>query len=462
MKRLLIVEDEKILRENLQSMFSEHGYEAEAAPNGGDAIRRLDQERFDLVITDMRMPEADGMGVLRKARQMDENTLVLVMTAYGSVESAVEAMRFGAYDYIQKPFELDELEMKVMRAFDHQRESRQLEALKSRDGEESDIVAESQEMKQVLGVVQKVARSKATVLITGETGTGKEKVAEAIHRGSWRAEHNLVKVNCAAIPEELIESELFGHERGAFTGALRRKIGRFELADEGTLFLDEISSMSPRTQAKLLRALQDQEFERVGGERTLKVDVRVVAATNRDLLEAIDRGEFRSDLFHRLSVVNIRIPALRQRKADILPLAALFLRKYALEMHRNVRGFAEEVKGLLLEHPWPGNVRELKNAMERTVLMSEREWITPGDISLFEVRSAPAGAAPTLERIPESMDLERLEREAVLQALERANWVQKDAAAALGISSRVMNYKVKKYNFKNPRWNRNKPSAGDC
>lgn len=459
MKRLLIVEDEKILRDNLQAMFSEHGYQAETAPNGGDAIRLLEQERFDLIITDMRMPEVDGLGVLRKARQVDESTLVLVMTAYGSVESAVEAMRFGAYDYVQKPFDLDELEMKVMRAFDHQRESRQLEALKSRESEEPDIVSESREMKQVMAVVQKVARSKATVLITGETGTGKEKVAEAIHRGSWRAEHSLVKVNCAAIPEDLIESELFGHERGAFTGALRRKTGRFEMADEGTLFLDEISSMSPRTQAKLLRALQDQEFERVGGERTLKVDVRVVAATNRDLLEAIDRGEFRTDLFHRLSVVNIQIPPLRQRKADILPLAVIFLQKYSREMHRNIQGFTEEAKTLLLEHPWPGNVRELKNAMERTVLMSEREWIAPEEISLFDVRAPSAQAPPIRTRVPESMDLERMEREAVLQALERANWVQKDAAMALGISSRVMNYKVKKYNFKNPRWNRNKPPA---
>ncbi|PYQ10155.1 MAG: hypothetical protein DMH00_11765 [Acidobacteria bacterium] len=462
MKRILIAEDEKILRENLQTMFTEHGYQAEVAPNGTEALRRLDQDHFDLVITDMRMPEADGLEVLRKARQVDENTLVLVMTAYGSVESAVNAMRFGAYDYIQKPFELDELELKIMRAFDHQRESRQLEALKVVEGPETDIVSESQQMKQVLAIVQRVARSKATVLITGETGTGKERVAEAVHRNSWRTEHNLVKVNCAAIPEELIESELFGHERGAFTGALRRKIGRFELADEGTLFLDEISSMSPRTQAKLLRALQDQEFERVGGERTLKVDVRVVAATNRDLLDAIDRGEFRSDLFHRLSVVNIAIPPLRERRADIPPLSRIFLGKYCREMHRNIRGFDEEAQALLLEHPWSGNVRELKNAIERTVLMCDREWITPGDISLFETRSPSAAQSqPPGGRMPTGLDLEEMERQAVLEALQRANWVQKDAATALGISSRVINYKIKKYNFKNPRWNRNRPAPGD-
>jgi DNA-binding NtrC family response regulator len=461
MKRLLIVEDEKILRENLQVMFTEHGYQAEAAPNGGEAIRRLEQEHFDLVITDMKMPEADGLDVVRKARQMDDNTLVVVMTAFGSVESAVNAMRFGAYDYIQKPFDVDELELKIMRAFDHQRETRQLEALRTLESSQSEIVAESVEMKHVLSVVQRVARSKATVLITGETGTGKERVAEAVHQKSWRAEHNLVKVNCAAIPEELIESELFGHERGAFTGALRRKVGRFELADEGTLFLDEISSMSPRTQAKLLRALQDQEFERVGGERTMKVDVRMVAATNQDLLEAIDRGDFRNDLFHRLSVVNIRIPPLRERRADILPLAKEFLEKYCREMHRNIRGFTQEAQVLLLEHPWPGNVRELKNAIERTVLMCDQEWISPGDISLFEARSASGGSFPAPARIPTGLDLEEMERQAVLEALQRANWVQKDAAAALGISSRVMNYKIKKYNFKNPRWNRNKPAISE-
>jgi transcriptional regulator with GAF, ATPase, and Fis domain len=233
------------------------------------------------------------------------------------------------------------------------------------------------------------------------------------------------------------------------------------MADEGTLFLDEVGNMSPRTQAKVLRVLQDQEFERVGGEKSLTVDVRVVAATNHDLMEAIDRGEFRSDLFHRLSVVNIWIPPLRERAADILPLTAIFLEKYSQEMHRSFEGLTEEARRVLLEHPWPGNVRELKNTVERTVLMAEGQWITPEDISLFEVRPGASGtAAPTASALP-ALDLEKLEQQAVLAALERANWVQKDAAAALGISSRVMNYKVRKYNFKNPRWNRNRPEQQD-
>jgi two-component system, NtrC family, response regulator AtoC len=452
------VEDERLFRNNLREAFSGHGYHVEVASDGAEALQRLDRERFNLVITDMKMPRASGLEVLAKARTRDENTVVMVMTAFADVPSAVEAMRLGAYDYIQKPFELEELELKVMRAFDHQREARQLEALREEDGAEIDLVCESAEMKGVMAVVRKVARSKATVLITGETGTGKERVAEAIHRLSWRAEHNLVKVNCAALSEELIESELFGHERGAFTGALRRKIGRFELADEGTLFLDEVGNMSPRTQAKVLRVLQDQEFERVGGEKTIQVDVRVVAATNHDLMEAIDRGEFRNDLFHRLSVVNIWIPPLRSRKTDILPLARIFLERYGREMHRTFAGLTEETEKMLLGHSWPGNVRELKNTIERTVLMAEGDRIAPSDVSLFEVRSgSPArrGVGPPLAEV----DLAKLEQRAVLEALERANWVQKDAAAALGISSRVMNYKVRKFQLKNPRWSRNKPET---
>jgi two-component system response regulator AtoC len=455
LKRLLIVEDELLLRNNLQEAFSGNEYHVEVASDGAEALQRLDQERFNMVITDMKMPKASGLEVLTQARMKDANALVMVMTAYADIPSAVEAMRRGAYDYIQKPFDLEDLERRVMRAFDHQSEARQLEALREHEGECPDLLCESAEMKGVMAVVQKVAHSKATILITGETGTGKEMVAEAIHRISTRAQHSLVKVNCAALSEELIESELFGHERGAFTGALRRKIGRFELANEGTLFLDEVGNMSPRTQAKVLRALQDQEFERVGGEQTIKVDVRVVAATNRDLVEAIDQGEFRNDLFHRLSVVNIWIPPLRSRTADILPLAKIFLERHGREMHRSFHGFTQEAQNVLMEHSWPGNVRELKNTLERTVLMAEGDWIAPSDISLFEVRPGPV--SPVCARQPlAEMDLANLEQRAVLEALERANWVQKDAAMALGISSRVINYKVRKYNFKNPRWSRNK------
>jgi len=459
-KRLLIVEDEGILRDNLTSVFLEHGYETKAVATGTDALKLLDREQFDLVITDIRMPGADGLAVLRKAREGGDNALVLVMTAYGTVDSAVEAMRLGAHDYIQKPFDLDELEMKVVRALDHQREFRQLEVL--RDVEPGSIISRSPTMARVLGIVDRVARSKATVLITGETGTGKERVAEAIHLQSWRKEHNLVKVNCAAIPEELIESELFGYERGAFTGALRRRMGRFELADEGTLFLDEVGSMSLRTQAKLLRVLQDHEFERVGGEKTIRVDVRLIAATNRDLPQAISEGLFREDLFHRLSVVNIHIPPLRDRRDDILPLANAFLDKYRRELHREVKGLTEACEEKLLAHPWPGNVRELKNAIERGVLMSDGEWIPPETLSLLEPASEEGGSEDRRSPQPPNYHLEEIEKQAVLDALERANWVQKDAAGILGISSRVMNYKIRKFNVRYRRWNKNRPLKPDA
>ena len=459
--RVLVVDDEPGIRQSLCGVLEDEGYQAAAADSGEACLEELARQAYDLVLLDVWLPGMDGLEALARIQEIpfEDRPVAVMISGHGTIETAVRSTKLGAFDFLEKPLTIPKVSIVVKNALQHRR--LELENQRLRDVGESRyrIIGESVPMKALRQQLRLMAGTNGRVLIYGESGTGKELVAHAIHATSQRANEAFVEVNCAAIPEELIESELFGHERGAFTGALRRKIGRFELADEGTLFLDEIGSMSPRTQAKLLRALQDQEFERVGGERTLKVDVRVVAATNRDLLQAIDRGEFRDDLFHRLSVVNIRIPALRQRKADILPLAALFLKKYAVEMHRNIQGFTDEAKALLLEHPWPGNVRELKNAMERTVLMSEREWITPGEISLFEVRAPAAESGASPERIPESMDLERLEREAVLQALERANWVQKEAAAALGISSRVMNYKVKKYNFKNPRWNRNKPTA---
>jgi len=456
MKRLLIVENEKILRENLAEIFVEKGYEVDTAPHGRGALQRLDAGRYDLVIADLRMPKASGLEILQKALQRDENAPVIVMTAYADVPSAVEAMRLGAYDYIQKPFELEELEMKVMRAFDRMRESRLLQALKTRELDGTNIVFESPEMQKVLTLARKVAKTKATVLITGEAGTGKEKVAEAIHRESWRSEHGLVKLNCSAFSEDLIDSELFGCEAGGCPGVQRRKVGRFELADEGTLFLDEVSCLPPPTQERLLRAIQDQEFERVGGETTIKVDVRLIAATGRNLSDEVEQGKFSQDLFYRLAVYEIPVPPLRERKGDILPLARLFLEKYCREIHRSIRGFTPEAERLLLEHSWPGNVRELNTTIERSVLITDQEWISPDQIPRPEVRPPREGSLRRDGSLTEGMELEEMERAAVLQALERSNWVQKDAAVILGISSRVMNYKIKKYNFRNPRWRRNR------
>ncbi|HMC82597.1 MAG TPA: sigma-54 dependent transcriptional regulator [Candidatus Polarisedimenticolia bacterium] len=457
MKRLFIVEDEKILRENLAELFVQKGYAVELAPQGRGALARIEEERFDLVIADVRLPKASGLEVLRLARMKDEGALVLVMTAYGSVDSAVEAMRWGAYDYIQKPFELEELEMKVMRAFERQRESRVLEALKTRELDGADIVFESPRMREVLALARRTAKTKATVLITGETGTGKEKIAEVIHRESWRSEHGLVKLNCTAFSPDALEGELFGTE----TGGRLRKVGRFELADEGTLFLDEIGHLPAPSQTRLLRAIQDQEFERIGGSKAIKVDVRVVASTNRNLEEAAGSGEFQRELLQRLSIVDIRVPPLRERKEDILTLARMFLERYCREMHRPLDGFTQDAERLLVEHSWPGNVRELNTAIERSVLMADRGRISADQISLFEVRPRAHARRPMGEPLPAGMELEELEREAIRQALERANWVQRKAAESLGVSSRVMNYKIRKYNFRNPRWRRYRsPESG--
>jgi Nif-specific regulatory protein len=322
------------------------------------------------------------------------------------------------------------------------------------------IVGESPQMKEVFRTIEKVARSNATVIILGETGVGKELVAEALHRNSSRADRPFVKMNCAALHESLLESELFGHERGAFTGADRQRTGRFELANEGTLFLDEIGNMSASTQTKVLRVLQEREFERLGGSRTIKVDVRVVAATNKNLEDEVRRGDFREDLYYRLNVVNLKVPALRERKEDIVPLASYFIQRFAAELKKDVRGLEPNAVKSLKRHTWPGNIRELENAIERAVLMCEGHFINDEDLNLFPAGAAsPAGDNVTslnLRLPPNGINLDDLEKLAILEALRISNWVQKDAASFLGISSRVMNYKVAKYEIKSPRWSKNK------
>jgi DNA-binding NtrC family response regulator len=391
---------------------------------------------------------------------INEGTVGLVMTAYGTVESAVEAMKAGAYDYVLKPFDLEEMEMKVERAVEHRRLLARIEAY---DRSEivprfENIVGESPQMREVFRTIEKVARSNATVLVLGETGVGKELVAEALHRNSSRADRPFVKMNCAALHESLLESELFGHERGAFTGADRQRTGRFELANEGTLFLDEIGNMTPSTQTKVLRVLQEREFERLGGSRTVKVDVRLVAATNKDLEEAIKHGEFREDLYYRLNVVSVNVPPLRERKEDIVPLASHFIDRFAKELKKDVRGLEPAAVRALKRHTWPGNIRELENTIERAVLMAESRFLQEDDLNLGASGRSPADnvASLNLRLPPTGIALDELERQAILEALRISNWVQKDAAKFLGISSRVMNYKVAKYEIKNTRWSKNK------
>jgi DNA-binding NtrC family response regulator len=462
MKKILVAEDEPTLREGIAAAFRDRDWQVSEAADAGQAIARLEEEVFDVLLTDYKMPDRSGLEVLKRCKMLNEGTVAVVMTAYGTVESAVEAMKAGAFDYALKPFDLEELEMKVERALEHRRLIVRLQAY---DRETiipkfENIVGESPQMKEVFRTIEKVARSNATVIILGETGVGKELVAEALHRNSSRADRPFVKMNCAALHESLLESELFGHERGAFTGADRQRTGRFELANEGTLFLDEIGNMSASTQTKVLRVLQEREFERLGGSRTIKVDVRVVAATNKNLEDEVRRGDFREDLYYRLNVVNLKVPALRERKEDIIPLASYFIQRFAAELKKDVRGLEPNAVKSLKRHTWPGNIRELENAIERAVLMCEGHFINDEDLNLFPAGAAsPAGDNVTslnLRLPPNGINLDDLEKLAILEALRISNWVQKDAASFLGISSRVMNYKVAKYEIKSPRWSKNK------
>ncbi len=459
MRKILVAEDERNLREGIAEAFRDAGHEVVEAADGEQALEEVRAQLFDLVITDYRMPGMDGLELVRRIRMVNDQVAVIMITAYGTVEGAVEAMRLGAYDYIQKPFQLEELELKAERALEHRRLLTRLLLADRRELVHSfdNIVGESPAMRRIFDIVRKVAPSNATVLILGETGTGKELIAEAIHRNSARKEGPFVKVNCAALPENLLESELFGHERGAFTGADRQRIGRFELANEGTLFLDEIGTMSLATQAKVLRVLQEREFERLGGTRTIRSDVRLIAATNRDLEEAIEAGEFREDLYYRLNVVTIRMPPLRERKEDIIPLATTFLERFARDMKKPLRGFSPGALRVLTRYNWPGNIRELENTIERAVLMSDGEIIEPRDIALGGNRPEEQGRLGSILRLPpEGIPLEEIEKMAILEALRMNDWVQKDAARFLGISSRVMNYKIQKYRITHPRWSRNR------
>jgi two-component system response regulator HydG len=374
------------------------------------------------------------------------------------VSTAVEAMKHGAFDYVQKPFEIEEMEVKVEKALELKRLRNELDYLRHERQESYDfekIVGGSQVLQQVLGVVRKVAKSNSTVLIRGETGTGKELIAGAIHHNSLRAARNFVKVNCAALQENLLESELFGHEKGAFTGADRQRIGRFEQADGGSLFLDEIGDMSASTQAKILRVLQEHEFERLGGTRTIRVDVRLIAATNRDLPAMVAAGHFREDLYYRLNVVSVETPPLRDRKDDILPLAMHFIRRFGSELKKRLDGLDTDAQKLLTRYNWPGNIRELENAIERAALLAETSVIRADDLRLGDTGPGSSGGARDAQTVvkipPTGIALDDIERQALSEALRMANWVQKDAAELLHISPRVMNYKIKTLGIEMPR-----------
>src|ERR1700757_2145291 len=462
MCRILIADDHDALRRGLARGLTEAKHEVEEASNGNAAIERLHDSYFDVVLSDLKMGGSDGMDVLRTTRALHPTTAVILMTAFGSVNTAVESMKIGAFDYVQKPFEIEEMEVKIEKALEVKRMKNELDYLRhtQQDIYEFDrIVGSSEALQRVLDMVKKVAKSNTTVLIRGETGTGKELIAGAIHHNSLRTSRNFVKVNCAALQENLLESELFGHEKGAFTGADKQRIGRFEQADGGTLFLDEIGDMSPSTQAKILRVLQEHEFERLGGTRTLRVDVRLIAATNRDLPGMVQNGQFREDLYYRLNVVSIEMPPLRERKEDIVPLAHSFIRRFAAELKKRIEGLDLDAQKLLLRYNWPGNIRELENTIERAMLLAEGRAIGAADLRLGEAARGGGSRdqAPVVKIPPTGIPLEDVERHALIEALKMSNWVQKDAAELLSISPRVMNYKIKTLGIEFPRGRRAAP-----
>jgi DNA-binding NtrC family response regulator len=459
MGKILVVEDNEVLRKSVAQALQENHHLVTEVVDGEAALERLQEESYDVVLTDMRMPRKNGLEVLRFAKSINELTVVIVMTAFGTIETAVDAMKHGAYDFIQKPFELEELEVKIDRALEYRRDKGVLQLYRNQMDvalEYNNMVGTSPQIKKVFDIVKKVARSNASILITGETGTGKELIAALVHYNSHRSKQSFVKVNCAALQENLLESELFGHEKGAFTGADRQRIGRFEQASGGTLFLDEIGDMSASTQAKVLRVLQEQEFERLGGMKSIKVDVRVIAATNKNLKEAIANNHFREDLYYRLNTVSIYMPALRERKEDVMALASFFSARFSKELKKNIEGFTPQAAKYLARHNWPGNIRELQNAIERAVLMAEGNLVGLEDLTLSSSHEEDAQTPGSMgiKIPPTGIKLEELERTTIIEALKMCNWVQKDAADLLGVSRRVLNYKVKIHNITHDRWRR--------
>src|SRR6202049_2002822 len=442
---ILIVEDEAKMRRLVELRLGEEGFLVHSAADAETGLQLLVREKPDLVVTDLRLPGMRGLEFLQAVKRANAALPVVVMTAYGTVESAVEAMKVGASNYVTKPFSLDELVRVIRKELDTRRLREENRSLREELGHRyayTNIVAQSDKMQAVLAMVERVAPTNSTVLLGGESGVGKDLIARAIHEHSHRASGPFIKINSTAIPENLLESELFGYEKGAFTGAASSKPGKFELADKGTLFLDEIGDVPPATQVKLLRVLQEREFERLGGTRTVKVDVRLIAATNRDLREALEQGTFREDLYYRLNVVPIDIAPLRQRKEDIPDLVNLFISRFAGDSGKPVKGISAEAMQILVNYHWPGNVRELQNIIERACALAKGTVLEAADIHL-DLRPAKAanGGSGVL---PEGMTLEHWEDEMIQEALRRANGNKSQAARLLGLSRNALRYRLSK------------------
>jgi len=445
---ILVVDDEEAIRVSLAGALADEGYAVLEAATGEEAITLVRRKRPDLMLLDMKLPKTSGLEVLKQARKIQDDIVVIIMTAHADVANAVKCMRQGAYDYVDKPFSLDALKLVVRNALETLSLKKELSVVREREQREFEaefIVGESPEMRKVCEYVRRVARSNSsTVLVQGESGTGKELVARAIHYWSFRHDKMFVDFNCTAVPEALVESELFGFEKGAFTDAKYQKKGLFELADKGTLFLDEIGDMSYHLQAKLLRALQERSFTRVGGVSKINVDIRIIASTNRDLQASMNAGTFREDLFYRLNVVPISLPPLRDRRKDILLLAKHFIDRFNGEFKKNVYKIAPEAEALMLDYHWPGNVRELKNTIERAVLLECDDVLEAEHLLFAEAETAPRPACVS-EPARTDLTLEEVERDYILSVIEAVGWNKNRAAKTLGIDRTTLYTKIKKY-----------------
>lgn len=443
MNKILVVDDEKIKLVTIVDALREENHDVDFCEDGDTAVEKIKKEKYDIIITDLKLPGADGIQILKEAKKISEDTEVIIMTAYGTIESAVSAMKIGAHDYITKPFSTDELLLKIERIVRYKEIIKENILLRNEIKERYglvNIIGKSKKMQEVYNLINVVAPLDSTVLISGESGTGKELVAHAIHHLSQRKTKPFIKVSCASLPETLLESELFGHEKGSFTGAIYSKKGRFELADTGTIFLDDVDDMSSTVQVKLLRVLQEREFEKVGGTETIKINLRIIAASKKDLSIEIKNGRFREDLFYRLNVINIHLPSLRERKDDIVLLIEHFIKKYSKKISKNIRGISPSALTLILNYNWPGNVRELENAIERACILTDSEYINPEQLPELIRKSDSELQTQSLDISAAKIEVEKIQ---IKKALEESGGNKTEAAKKLGISRKTLWQKIK-------------------